>query len=299
MNKIFMIPIIVLMLISFCYAGTLISNSVVEEKFLSDYQKISGDSNRLQLSSKDFVDTSKNQVLVKQVDTSQGVTIIQFDVNGKTIKKITGKPEAIVVVENNVKCFHCNNGVVEIYPATKSDCMANNDLLFPDEAEKACQSEPEATCYSCNTESWTIDKAWMKPSDCSGNNQYLEYDAAREHCQKPEQDILVDCFFCAGGYKLITSKECSDNGGHLLKEECENPLCYTCDNILGKSMPFEECEHMSGFIEQKKAVEFCKFIDCWTCVEKVVIYNPVIDDKQCNIIKGYLSFDEARERCSG
>jgi hypothetical protein len=300
MNKIFLIPIIVLFLVSLSFAGTVISNDAVEAKFLADYQKVSTEKNSLELTTADYSDPAKNQVLVTQIDSSMGISIINFDISGKAITKISAHPEASVIAEEVIKCWHCESGTLNAYPATKTDCLANNDILFPDEAEKLCQPEPQTTCYICNTGTWIIDKEWLTKTQClSKTNQYLVYDEANKACQPPEKPVLVDCYFCDGGYKLITSQECTDNGGHLLKEECEEKpiMCYSCDNIMGKEMSIQECKDIGGLESQEEAARFCGLIDCWTCAKPGILYTPVKDEKVCVENAGFLKIEDAMKAC--
>ena len=289
MNKLFLLPFCLIILVSLSFAGTVISNDAVEAKFLSDYQKISTDSNALALITADYSDMSTNQVLVTQIDTSQGISIINFDIAGQAIKKISAQPEASVIAET-IKCWHCEAGILNAYPATKDDCLANNDILFFDEAEKFCQSEPQITCYICDTASWSLSKAWVTKAECLAKpDQYLVYDDANKACQPPDKPVLVDCYFCDGGYKLITSQECLDNGGHLTKEECEvKPIdCYQCLDLgINRIDAFDEtnCYQLAGFIDVQIAKDFCdkKPLQCFTCEKE----NDVKTSQECLDMKG-------------
>lgn len=290
MNKnLFLIPVILLFLVSLSFAGT-ISTDSVEAKFLADYQKVSTEKNSLALTTADYLDTSKNQVLVKQIDSSMGISIINFDIAGKTVTKISAQPEAPVVIDETVKCWHCAAGFLDAYPATKADCLANNDILFPDEAEKICQPQPQVTCYICNTDLWSLDKAWLTSTECLARpNQYLVYDEANKACQPPEKPVLVDCFFCDGGYKLITSQECTDNGGHLTKEECDlKPIdCFQClndDIVRIDAFDEKECTLLAGFIDGHVANDFCahKPLQCFTCEKEI----DVKSSQECLDMKG-------------
>lgn len=274
MKKIFfIIPLALVLLVSISLAGTVISNNVIEAKFMSDYQKVSTEKNSLALRTSDYVDTDINQIVINQIDSSKGISIISFDVAGTSVKRITAKPETQVVPEETIKCWHCEGGNdLDVYEATKTDCLANSDMLFYDEAEKLCQSEPETTCYLCDIKSWSLSKMWTTPAECREAKGYLIYDEAEKACRAPDKPILVDCYFCDGGYKLITSQECTDNGGHLLKEECEEkPIaCYQCSDEGTHTIEAKnenDCYQLAGFIDDKQAKEFCdkKPLQCFTC----------------------------------
>jgi hypothetical protein len=295
MKTFFLIPFFVLLLVSVSFAGQVISNDAVESKFLSDYQKVSTEKNSLELTTADYSDMSTNQVLVTQIDFSQGISIINFDIAGKTVRKISARPEASVIIEETIKCWHCEAGILNVYEAMKVDCLANNDILFFDEAEKFCQPEPQITCYICDITSWSLSKVWITNAEClSQPNQYLVYDDAYKACQSPDKPVLVDCYFCDGGYKLITSQECIDNGGHLTKEECEvKPIdCYQCLDLgINRIDAFDEmnCYQLAGFIDAQLAEDFCdkKPLQCFTCEKE----NDVKTSQECLDMKGLFNKD--------
>jgi len=299
MKKIIMLPICILLLVTLALAGQVVSNSAVEASFLSDYHKVSTDKNPLALTTDDYTAPSTNQVVVKKIDSSNGISIIAFDVAGKTVTKITAQPEEPVIVEQTIKCWHCIVGVLRVYETTESDCLANDDMIFQEEAEKACQPDPQTTCFICDTRAWSLSKEWLTERECTSKpNQYLNYDEANKACQHPDKPILADCYWCDGGYKFIPEQECADNGGHLAKEECENPLCYFCDNIQGKAMPNEDCKNNDGFLDQAEAVKKCGLIDCWTCAKPGILYNPAKDEKVCVAeYGGFLKIEEAEHEC--
>ena len=211
------------MLASVAIAGQFLNSSNVIARFLADYHQVSTDDNPLGLITADYTNQSGSQVVIRSISTTKGVSTVGLDVGGKAVTKITARPEASVTSQI-IKCWHCvlpGSGILRTYNTTESDCLAQNDMLFQDEATRACAVQPQIACYVCNNSTWTIQKTWQTATQCKSQpNQYLLYIVAKLACHGSGYQPLVDCYYCNGNYNQTTTVKCLTTGGKLLKSQC-------------------------------------------------------------------------------
>ena len=156
----------------------------------------------------------------------------------------------------------------------------------------------------------------------------ISSDIAQRVCRNLTSAPLIDCYFCSGGYELLTSDDCTNTGGYATTDDlascpttcyycdgstdisaptdCSNNggyaaqsdandtcvnTCYTCDNIQGNDSTITDCNNAGGYQDQEIAVSACGLVDCWSCVNGLATNNPVADEQTCIDNGGSVSSD--------